>query len=232
VNSPATIPSRWTRTRRSLGTIVWALIPLLSFGLLVPVPFVYAAVRLRQRWMWIVTAVYVIAWLACFLATFAPDESLADNLGGTMIVVLAAAGTTHAFLLRGRVFAPPPIQPAMANALAAKQRRTEAKAIASRDVALALELRIGRPDLPRQFDDGGLVDINHVPPHVLVDQLDLSAEQAGQVVEARDRLGGFAGINELIAFTPLSAGAVDGLQEHLVFLGAGVSGHDHDSARR
>lgn len=232
VSSPAIVPSRLTRTLRSLGTILWALIPMLSLGLLAPAPFAYAAVRLHQRRMWIVTAVYVIAWLACALATSAPDGSLGDRSQGTMILALMGVGTTHAFLIRGRVFAPPPIQPAMAGALAARQRRAEARAIASRDVALAVELRIGRPDLPRQFDDGGLVDINHVPPHVLVDQLGLPPEQAGQVVEARDRLGGFAGSNELIAFTPLSPDTVDRLQEHLVFLAAAVSGHDQDSARR
>jgi hypothetical protein len=33
---------------------------------------------------------------------------------------------------------------------------------------LARELRIGRPDVPRQFDDGGLVDLNHAPVPVLV----------------------------------------------------------------
>jgi hypothetical protein len=218
VNPPATIPSRLTRTRRSLGTIIWALIPLLSFGMLAPVPFAYAAVRLHQRRMWMVTGVYVIAWLACALATSAPDGSLDDRFQGTMILALMGAGTTHAFLLRGRVFAPPPIQRALASALTARQRRGEARAIACRDTALARELRIGRPDLPRQFDDGGLVDVNHVPARVLIDRLALSAAQAAQVVEARDRLGGFAGLEELIAFTELSPEAVDGLQEHLLFL--------------
>jgi hypothetical protein len=43
---------------------MWALIPLLSFGLLAPAPFAYAAVRLHERRMWIVTAVYALAWLA------------------------------------------------------------------------------------------------------------------------------------------------------------------------
>jgi Helix-hairpin-helix motif len=218
VNPPTIIPSGSTRTRRSLGTIIWALIPLLSFGMLAPVPFAYAAVRLRQRRMWMVTAVYVIAWLACALATSAPDGSLGDRLQGTMALALMGAGTAHAFLLRGRVFAPPPIQPALVAALTARQRRGEARAIASRDTALARELRIGRPDLPRQFDDGGLVDVNHVPAQVLIDRLALSPAQAAQVVEARDRLGGFAGTEELIAFTELSPEAVDGLQEHLVFL--------------
>ena len=34
---------------------------------------------------------------------------------------------------------------------------------------LARELRIGRPDLPRQYDDGGLVDVNNVPVGVLAE---------------------------------------------------------------
>jgi hypothetical protein len=54
------VPSGPTRTRLGFGTILWALIPLLSLGLLAPVPFAHAAVRLRQRRMWVVTAVYAI----------------------------------------------------------------------------------------------------------------------------------------------------------------------------
>ena len=37
--------------------------------------------------------------------------------------------------------------------------------------ALAGELRIGRPDLPREYDDGSLVDVNRVPGAVLAAQL-------------------------------------------------------------
>jgi hypothetical protein len=90
--------------------------------------------------------------------------------------------------------------------------------IAARDVHLARELRIGRPDLPRQFDDGGLVDLNHVPIPVLVQQLGLSEADAAQVTEARDRIGGFSSAEEVIAYTDLSPTLVDGLRDRLVFL--------------
>lgn len=50
-----------------------------------------------------------------------------------------------------------------------------------------------------------------------MDQLHLSPTLAGQVVEARDRLGGLAGPEELTAYTELSPQAVDGLRERLVF---------------
>jgi hypothetical protein len=221
VNSGAMVPSGPTRTRLGFGTILWALIPLLSFGLLAPVPFAHAAVRLRQRRLWVVTAVYAIGSLLWIIGVSLPEGGWGDTLFGIVALVLVAVGTPHAFLLRGRVFAPPPTQPALAAALAARQRREEARAIAARDAALARELCIGRPDLPRQFDDGGLVDVNHVPAQLLVDRLALLPAQAGQVVEARDRLGGFAGPEELIAYTDLSPEAVDGLRERLVFLAVG-----------
>jgi hypothetical protein len=212
------VPSDPIRTRRGLGTILWALIPALSLGLLAPAPFAHAAIRLHELRMWMVTAVYAMGSLLVIVGAFVPEGGWSDAVFGTLTLVVPTAGTVHAFLLRRRVFAPPPMQPAMAAALTARQRREEARAIAARDAALARELRIGRPDLTRQFDDGGLVDVNHVPVRVLVDRLALSPAQAAQVVEARERLGGFAGPEELIAFTDLSPEAVDDLRAHLVFL--------------
>jgi hypothetical protein len=103
-------------------------------------------------------------------------------------------------------------------ALQARQRREQAKAIVVRDVDLARELRIGRPDLPRQFDDGGLVDLNHVPAPVVVQLLGLSEAEAAQVIEVRDRVGGFVSAEEVIAHTDLSPPRIDGIRERLVFL--------------
>lgn len=218
MNSGAMAPSEPTRTRRGFGTILWALIPLLSLGLLAAVPFAHAAVRLRQRRLWVVTAVYAVGSLLVIVGAFLPEGGWGDALFGTLGLVLIVVGTTHAFLLRGRVFAALRMQPAMAAALNARERREEARAIASRDAALAHELCIGRPDLPRQFDDGGLVDVNHVPAQVLVDRLALSPAEAVNVVQARDRLGGFAGPEELTALTELSPDTVDRLRDRLLFL--------------
>jgi len=46
-------------------------------------------------------------------------------------------------------------------------RRAQARALLASDPALAGELVIGRPDRHRQYDDGGLVDVNNVPTAVL-----------------------------------------------------------------
>jgi hypothetical protein len=126
--------------------------------------------------------------------------------------------TAHALAVRKRVFEPRSQDPAIAAVLNARQRREEARAISARDGELARELRIGRPDLPRQFDDGGLVDLNHVPAPVIVDLLGLSEADATQVIDARDRIGGFSSAEEVIAYTDLSPAVVDGLRERLVFL--------------
>jgi Protein of unknown function (DUF3592) len=108
VSSGATAPSGPIRTRLGFGTILWALIPLLSLGLLAPVPFAMAAVRLRQRRLWVVTAGYAIGSTLVIVGTFGPEGNWGETLVGTVILVLMVAGTAHAFLLRGRVFTPSP----------------------------------------------------------------------------------------------------------------------------
>jgi hypothetical protein len=49
-----------------LATIVWALIPLLTLGLLAFVPFAHAAAKLRNRRLWLVAAVYGVVTVGLF----------------------------------------------------------------------------------------------------------------------------------------------------------------------
>jgi hypothetical protein len=108
VNSGATVPSGPARRRLGFGTILWALLPLLSLGLLAPVPFAVAAVRLRQRWLWVVTAGYAIGSALLIVGAFSPEGGWGEALSGTVLLLLMAGGTTHAFVLRRRVFVPSP----------------------------------------------------------------------------------------------------------------------------
>jgi hypothetical protein len=213
------------RRRWRFGSILWSLLPLLSWGLLAPVPFVHAAVRLHTVGLWLVAACYVIAWIVVGPAgVLAQDLDADPAVAGLSQLGLVMAATTHAFFLRGRVFpppAPPAItsDPAVAAALAARQRREHARAIAQRDPALARELSIGRPDLPREFDDGGLVDVNRVPASVLVDRLGLSVPEAERVVETRGQLGAFSGPAELAVYAELPDATVEAVRDRLLFLG-------------
>jgi hypothetical protein len=201
---------------------VWTLIPLLSLGLLAFVPFAHAAAKLQNRRLWLVAAFYAVVMVGLFgpLA----DASNSSDLGAALFTAawfaLITGSTVHALVLRRRVFSPPAVQQAMAAALADRELRQQARAIVAGDPALARELRIGRPDLPRQFNDGGLVDVNHVHNQVLVDRLGLSPAEADRVVEARERLGGFSSAAELCAFAEIADATIDPVQERLLLLAA------------
>lgn len=220
------IPREPTQGLRRVLSFVWAFLPVLSFGFLAPIPIIHAAVKLRTWTLWAASAVYtaaeLLAWSATMTVTSGPVETadVSDPPGwaGALLMGLVVVPTIHALTLRGRVFESKPQHPAIVAALQARQRREEAKAIAARDVTLARELRIGRPDLPRQFDDGGLVDVNHAPAPVMVQLLGLSEADAAQMIEARDRIGGFSSPEEVIAYTELSPALVDGIRERLLFL--------------
>jgi hypothetical protein len=115
---------------------------------------------------------------------------LATWLGGTAHVATARAGC-HAP-------ASPP-DPALL-ARARMYRRRQARTMLITDPELAAELHIGRPDLPRHYDDGGLVDVNHVPAATLITELDLSPATAVTVVAERNRLGGFTSADEMLVY--------------------------------
>jgi hypothetical protein len=94
---------------RILLSVLWALIPLATFGLLTPVTFGYAAYRLRSRGLALTALVYTLAVVLAFvLSAIRPHASApADTTGALLTVCLAGTwigGTLHALSLRTRVF--------------------------------------------------------------------------------------------------------------------------------
>src|SRR5690242_12774238 len=104
----------------------------------------------------------------------------------------------------------------------ARQRRSlreAARKIVADDPVLARELRIGRPDLmPRQFDDGGLIDVNHVPPEVLSRLPGLTYEMVDQIMRLRGQTGGFVSAEELVVQCDLPPSVVSDIAEYALFL--------------
>ncbi|MCO5998567.1 helix-hairpin-helix domain-containing protein [Actinoallomurus rhizosphaericola] len=119
---------------------------------------------------------------------------------------------------------PPGPPPGNVNAqavAAANQRRDlrqKAREQAAADIVLARELRIGRPDLPRQYDDGGLIDVNHVPPQVLTLFSGVTPELAEHIARIRDHVGGFSSAEELAATADLHPDLMPEIAEYAVFL--------------
>ena len=213
-------------------SVMWALVPLLTLGWGTGASFVYAAIRVRSRSLVLASAAYSGL---CVLSFHLVDMSGSDgdwhgNVGALLALGLMAVGTVHAFTLRNRLLVlggmdiryPDTLgagqQQAIAAARARIWRRIEARRIADSDPILARELGIGRPDLHRRFDDGGLVDVNHAAATSLALVPGISEELASRIVQSRQSVGGYVGLTDLSVTMGVAPPVLDEAKEFLVFL--------------
>ncbi|WP_158587842.1 ComEA family DNA-binding protein [Actinomadura logoneensis] len=212
---PPPRPSRLT----GLG---WAVAPLLTLGWSTPLTFMYAALRVRSAVLGGAAVGYALGiilavhfWLSGDMDTFV--------LGQLVMTAVWIGGSVHAFTLRPRVFGL--LEPASAaNEHAVRlvrYRRTlraDARRLIAEDPALAHELHIGRPDLTRLYDDGGLVDVNHAPADVLTTLPGLTPALADRIVRHRAEHGGFVSVEELAVDVDLPPALLPKLKDYVVFL--------------
>jgi hypothetical protein len=72
----------------------------LSLLILIPIPFIQAAVRLRDPKLRMIAAAYPIAWVAVLVISIVTKGG-----ASSLFILLIAFATVHAFRLRRRVFA-------------------------------------------------------------------------------------------------------------------------------
>jgi hypothetical protein len=227
---PATGPAGPPAGGSLLRPILWASVPIWSIGFLSFVPFLAYAVIQRRRRDWAVFAAYLAATVAMIVALGVTGSNGSGGAAvGGFIIVLAGCAAVHAAMVfrpsRGvsSLGASMPLNPrqrnreALAQARGRIERRKDARHLVATNPSLARDLRIGRPDLPREYDDGGLVDVNHVPAAVLAGPLGLSAAEVSDVLAARGKLGRFASADELCAYTSLAPDRVDELRDFMIF---------------
>ncbi len=212
---------------RVAASVGWALVPLVTLGAGTPFSIGYAAVRRRSPWLFASAAGYAVS-LALFLVQIALYDPITAAPGwldaATSIGLLLnwLGGTAQSLAIRASVFAARPLPSANERAVElANQRRElrrQARALAVRDPGLAAELRIGRPDLPRQYDDGGLVDVNHAGPEALAAIPGLTPDLVRRIVEARAAGARFISADELSVTLDLPVDLSDELAEYSVYL--------------
>lgn len=226
---------------------IWLwLVPLLTCGLLWPVSLFVIAGRLQQTRAWQgAGAITAVALLAFGMVSSQPED--ADNIltatGAFLYMAAWVSAFAYVFVMGPRVqwnhvvetvvmrptsyapappvhFAPPPDPNAAAIAQVELERRkrAEARALAQRDPQMARDLRIGRPDLPRQFDDGGLVDVNAASASAFVRTLGMSPAQADQVLAARQQLGQFQHPDDLVNLGGLGLDTWEQVKERIILL--------------
>ncbi|MFC7276544.1 BTAD domain-containing putative transcriptional regulator [Paractinoplanes rhizophilus] len=195
---PALPPLYWrpSTQRASVVEVLFAaIVPLATCTMASWSYFLYTAVRRRDRAQFITAAVYFVL-LVVGVLMFAVDPtgldeeaSGAETLGIFIVLPLAISATIHGAVVAVRT----------GDYERAKTLREQARQFATFDPARAIEVGVGRPDiLSRPFDDGGLVDINHLGALELSRALDLPLARAQEIVVDRGRRGPFGQPGELV----------------------------------
>jgi len=201
-----------------------------SAGFLAAIPFWHAWSQLRADKLRTLALAYTAVGVALVvLMSLTPDRT-ANSSGNDTISTIGGFGVlavviTACIQLRGirrAVYTAPraipmDADPVMARAMAARQRRVEARKLWSSDPAMARELGIGRPDLGRGFDDGGLVDLNSASAPAIARVCGIAQQQAEAIVAARTARGGsYFNLGELFVDLPLPESVQGSLTEHAI----------------
>jgi hypothetical protein len=194
----------------------WPYISLVPIGLGAWAP-IYAGVKAR-RTAWVLLGVL---WCAIVIAGFILNSGHhgADDLAGGLIIIgwVGAIGTSFSIrAIYDRQMASPLLE-----ATEAGQRRLDernkALQIARQNPALAQEIGIGRPDKVGAAA-AGLVDVNNASVTALLTIPGVDGNVATQIIEARQKVGGFSSLEDMGAALDLDGALVEGMRGQVVFL--------------
>jgi hypothetical protein len=97
-----------------------------------------------------------------------------------------------------------------------RRRRAEYRRLINTDINLARSMSVGRPDLQRSYDDGGLLDLNSLSVEALV-RFGVPVDEAARILNAR-QVGRFSTLDEVAMRCSLTRTTVARLRETAVFL--------------
>lgn len=194
----------------------WPYISLVPIGLGAWAP-IYAGVKARRP-AWILLGVL---WCAIVIAGFIVNSGHhgSDDFAGMLIIVgwVGAIGTS--FSIRGiydRQMASPLLEATQAGQMRLAER-AKALQIAQENPALAQEIGIGRPDKPGAAD-AGLIDVNNASVTALLTIAGVDGKIATQIIEARQKVGGFSSLEDMGSALDLDGDLVEGMRGQVVFL--------------
>jgi hypothetical protein len=219
------VPSDSMPPGRAAMSVTWAALPFLTLGYATPFTFAVAALWRRSAHLLVASLAYLAVFVVMLTLLPGIDEEQGGTEGavGVLSFLLAVVGCGHAFLIRRRVFDPDGLsgvdnEKAIEQVRRQRALREKARELAARDPKLARELGIGRPDLPRQYKDGGLVDVNHAPADVLTMLPGVTPDMALKIERVRNETGGFMSAEELAALAGLPPTITSELADYAVFI--------------
>ncbi|KWV31410.1 AfsR/SARP family transcriptional regulator [Micromonospora rifamycinica] len=219
------VPRWMSNTATAVGT---ALV-LLSFGCVTWLVILGYAIW-RRSWRLAVAGVGYLAatsWLVYDIARFDPaveGPGWQAFLGLSLVLLCWPVGAGHVLLLSRRVWGAITNRAAGLQLRAEEQRvrREQARYLLHHYPASRYQFAIGRPDLFRTFDDGGLIDVNAVADQVLLTLAGLTERQGRQVAMDRWLRGPYGSMEELAGRCALPLARTEALRDVLVFLPPGV----------
>ncbi|MBU8857204.1 MULTISPECIES: BTAD domain-containing putative transcriptional regulator [unclassified Micromonospora] len=221
---PAATPPGRVPGWLSVGaTVASVLTALLSLGLLTWVVVLVYGIW-RRSLATILAAVYYLGVAVGFVVVFSveqePDEFSGPEDAIAFVWLFSwLIGVLHVVLLNGRLMAwLRGIRQHRPHVAGSRLRREHARYLLYHYPSARGELRIGRPDLPRAYDDGGLVDVNSVADRTILGLPGLNPAQAQHMVLDRRSHGPYTSMEELAARCLLPPPVTDPLRDVLLFL--------------
>ncbi|TYB35741.1 AfsR/SARP family transcriptional regulator [Micromonospora sp. AP08] len=228
MNQPADAPAdrRAPGWVRLVATVAGTATVLVSFGSLTwAVVLGYALWRRSWRLALAGIGYFLLVFSVFVLAVSSPEtEEISD---GEALYLIVAMGTCWLLGIAHVVLLNPTLWAAVGGLFRTGRQRTDEQRRLRREQARYLlhhypaarvDLRIGRPDLLRTYDDGGLVDVNAVPDPVLATLPGLTADQRRQVAVDRWLRGPYGSLEELAGRCQLPPAATETLRDVLLFL--------------
>jgi hypothetical protein len=203
----------------------WYLVtPVASLGLLASVPFWHAYRRIGQRPVLWKSIGYTVAPVVALLLAGVVDDgdpdtaSFLEALPGLILIATIVSAVILLIPVRRTAYGPEgrairEQQDAIARSMAGRHKREAARELLRRDPAVARDLGIGRPDLARGFDDGGLVDLNSAPAAVIAAVCRTDSRTADAIVARRERVGPYYSVDDVVVDVSMPPDAVAEIQE-------------------
>ncbi|MEV0895796.1 BTAD domain-containing putative transcriptional regulator [Actinoplanes sp. NPDC049802] len=195
---PAMLPGDLLSARRTginvIEAVVAGILPVVTCGLASWVYFAYAAFQ-RRTLRDVLTAVFYATAVLTMLILLGIDPSdvdsetttAAEDAGFSLMFLLFPVAAIH-----GAILACHP-----GDTRSARTRRQLARQFAAVHPDGARQAGIGRPDLLRSFDDGGLVDINHAPAQEIARLRGISPIEAHRIALDRYEHGPYRSPEDL-----------------------------------
>ena len=203
---PMREPGLPKRSRMRAFEVTFALVaPVLTIGLGGFAYLLFAAIR-RNRWP---LALYgfgytIGGWTSLFLGD---NPAPMDDIFYPLFFLFALAAMAHGLAVA--LSDDPP---------RSRRRREQARHFAQQYPDQARRSGVGRPDLARTFDDGGLVDLNHASDHELASVPGFGPQTGHRIAVDRVRRGLYTRAEDLVARGIIRPEDMSGAMSYLICL--------------